>query len=70
MATLLMPKEEAAKALKEEYGVDLDWHSFGDYIDKCNANGMAGNRGMPFVRGRACRERIRMAGREKEADPS
>jgi len=43
MATLLMPKEEAAKALKEEYGVDLDWHSFGDYIDKCNANGMAGN---------------------------
>ena len=33
-------------------------------------NGMAGNREIPFVRGRACRTGIRMVGREKEADPS
>ena len=30
--TLLMPKEPAGKALKKHYGVDLDWHSFGEYI--------------------------------------
>ena len=41
--TLLMPKEPAGKALKKHYGVDLDWHSFGEYIDKCNRAGMCAN---------------------------
>ncbi len=41
--TLLMPKQAAAAALKKEYGIDLDWNSFGDYIDKCNRSGMCAN---------------------------
>lgn len=33
----LLPKREAAAALKRTYGVDLDWRSFREYIDKCNS---------------------------------
>ena len=41
--TLLLPKKAGAKALKHQYGIDMDWHSFGEYIDRCNKNGMAAN---------------------------
>lgn len=41
--TLLMPKKEAAEALKKEYGIEMNWHSFGEYIDRCNEAGMSGN---------------------------
>lgn len=41
--TLLMPKAPAVEALKKEYGIDMDWHSFGEYIDRCNEAGMCAN---------------------------
>lgn len=43
MTQLLFPKADAVRALKEEYGVDMDWHSFGEYLDRCNAAPMDGN---------------------------
>ncbi|MGN1343815.1 MAG: amidohydrolase family protein [Traorella sp.] len=43
MTKLLMPKEKAVQALKSEYGIDMDWHSFGEYLDKCNEQPMDGN---------------------------
>ena len=43
MTKLLLPKEPAVKALKEITGITMDWHSFGEYIDKCNKQKMDGN---------------------------
>lgn len=40
VTTLMIEKDKAAEALKELYDIDLDWHSFDEYIDKCNASGM------------------------------
>ena len=43
MTQLLFPKEAGAKALREEYGVEMDWRSFAEYTDRCNAKPMDGN---------------------------
>lgn len=43
MTQLLFPKEAGAKALREEYGVEMNWHSFSEYTDRCNAMPMDGN---------------------------
>lgn len=43
MTTLLLPKEEAVKALKETYGIEMDWHSFDEYLKKCEQQPMDGN---------------------------
>lgn len=43
MTQLLFPKEAGVRALKEEYGIDLDWHSFGEYLERCDRLPMDGN---------------------------
>ena len=43
MTQLLFPKADAVRALREEYGVEMDWHSFSEYLDRCNAQPMDGN---------------------------
>ena len=43
MTSLLLPKEKAVKALKEQYGIDMDWHSFKEYLDKCDQQPLDGN---------------------------
>ncbi|MDR1619155.1 MAG: amidohydrolase family protein [Clostridiales bacterium] len=40
LATLMVSREKAKKAIKELYDIDLDWHTFDEYIAKCNENGM------------------------------
>ena len=40
---LYMEKAPAAKALKERFNIDLDWHSFGEYNRKCDALPLDGN---------------------------
>lgn len=41
--TLLLPKDKAVVALKNQYGIDMDWHSLSEYIDKVNNAGISGN---------------------------
>lgn len=43
MTKLLLPKEPAVKALKEQYGVEMDWHSYKEYLDKCDKQPLDGN---------------------------
>lgn len=43
MTALLLPKEKAVLALKEQYGIDMDWHTFDEYLKKCSAQPMDGN---------------------------
>ena len=43
MTKLLLPKEAGVKALKEQYGIDMDWHSFKEYMEKCDKEPMDGN---------------------------
>lgn len=43
MTTLLLPKEEAVTALRETYGIDMDWHTFGEYLSKCDQQPLDGN---------------------------
>lgn len=43
MTKLLMPKEAGVKALKEQYGIEMDWHSFKEYLDKCSQQPLDGN---------------------------
>lgn len=43
MTKLLMPKEAAAKALKEQYGISMNWHSFKEYLEQCDRQPMDGN---------------------------
>ena len=43
MTALLLPKEKAVKALKEQYGIEMDWHSFKEYLDKCDQQPLDGN---------------------------
>ena len=43
MTSLLLPKEKAVKPLKEQYGIDMDWHSFKEYLDKCDQQPLDGN---------------------------
>jgi N-acyl-D-amino-acid deacylase len=40
LVTLMVPKKSAEQAIGELYGIDLDWHTFDEYIDKCNKSGM------------------------------
>jgi len=34
--TMLFPKDKSIEPMKRIYGIDLDWHSFADYNEKCN----------------------------------
>ncbi len=43
MTKLLMPKKKAVQALKEQYGIEMDWHSFAEYLKRCDALPMDGN---------------------------
>ena len=43
MNKLLLPKQKAAQALKQEYGIEMDWHSFGEYLDRCSREPLDGN---------------------------
>jgi len=43
MTKLLLPKEAGVKALKEQYNIDMDWHSLEEYMNKCDATAMDGN---------------------------
>lgn len=43
MTQLLFNKADAVRALREEYGIEMDWHSFSEYLDRCNAAPMDGN---------------------------
>ncbi len=35
--SFLLPLEKAKEGLREEYGIEMDWSSFSDYIDKVNS---------------------------------
>jgi len=43
LVKLMVDKDPAARALKKLYNIDLDWHTYGEYIDKCNQKGMGAN---------------------------
>lgn len=43
MTKLLLPKEAGVKALKEQYGIDMDWHTLEEYIARCDKEPLDGN---------------------------
>ena len=43
LVSLLLPKDTAARTWQALYGIELDWNTFGDYIDTCNRHGMDAN---------------------------
>lgn len=43
MTKLLLPKQEGVKALQEQYGITMDWHSLKEYLDKCDQQPLDGN---------------------------
>ena len=68
LVSLLLPKEAAAKAWRNLYGMELDWHSFGDYIETCNRHGMDANI-VPLVGYSAVRNAVMGADCMREATP-
>lgn len=68
LVSLLLPREAAAKAWQGLYGIELDWHSFGDYIDTCNRHGMDANIA-PLVGYSAVRNAVMGADCMREATP-
>lgn len=43
LTKLLLPKEAGVKALKEQYGIDMDWHTLEEYLAKCDTAPLDGN---------------------------
>ena len=43
LVSLLLPRAGAEKAAKELFGIDMRWHSLGEYIDECNSRGLGAN---------------------------
>lgn len=43
LVSLLLPRSGAEKAAKEIYGIDMNWHSFGEYADACSRCGLGAN---------------------------
>ena len=43
LVSLLLPRAGAEKAAKELFGIDMHWHSLGEYIDECNSRGLGAN---------------------------
>lgn len=40
LVNLLLPRADAAAAFQELYGIDMNWHTLGEYVDVCNERGM------------------------------
>lgn len=43
LVSLFSPRASAERAARELYGIDMSWHSFGEYIDVCNRKGLGAN---------------------------
>lgn len=68
LVSLLLPKEAAARAWRDIYGIELDWHSFADYVETCNRHGMDANIA-PLVGYSAVRNAVMGADCMREATP-
>lgn len=43
LVSLLLPRDKAKRAAKELYGIDMGWHSFGEYAQECGRRGLGAN---------------------------
>lgn len=67
LVTLMLPREKAAKAWKELFGIDMDWNSLAEYRAKCNKNGLGCNIA-PLIGYSAVRQAVMGADCMREAD--
>lgn len=68
LINLLLPRAAAADAFKELYGVEMNWHTLGEYIDVCNKHGMDINI-VPLAGYSAVRNAVMGADSMREATP-
>ena len=43
LVSLLLPRAGAQRAARELFGIDMSWHSLGEYIDVCSSRGLGAN---------------------------